>query len=85
LRGPAAPTFTVYVRNELTGHARWEGTFGSQAEAQAHADAKAAQSRKFVTFEVWTGTPRAAHKHVVGTERRGLHGTPVSGQRRRDA
>lgn len=83
LRGPAAPTFTVYVRNELIGTSRYVGTFASQAEAQAYVEAEARQARKFTTFEVWTGTPRAPRKPVAGATARGLHGASVGGRRRR--
>lgn len=72
LRGPG-DTFTVYVRNELLGKSHYTGTFASQAEAQAYAEREAAQSRKFATFEVWTGTPRAPRKPVSPAVR-GLHG-----------
>jgi hypothetical protein len=73
LRGPD-DTFTVYERNELTGHAGYVGTFASQADAQAYVDRRVTQSRKFATFEVWTGTPRAPRK-PVGPQARGLHGS----------
>lgn len=74
LGNPAAPTFTVYERNEMTGHANYVGTFASQADAQAYVDRQVARSRKFATFEVWTGTPKAPRKPVPGTTARGLHG-----------
>jgi hypothetical protein len=75
LGNPAAPTFTVYERNEMTGHANYVGTFASQADAQAYVDRQVARSRKFATFEVWTGTPKAPRKPVPGTMARGLHGS----------
>lgn len=81
LRGPN-DTFTVYKRNETTGHASYVGTFTSQVDAQAYVDQQIAQSRKFVTFEVWTGTPRAPRK-PVGPQARGLHG--VTDPRRGEA
>lgn len=74
LGNPTTPTFTVYERNEMTGHANYVGTFASQADAQAYVDRQVARSRKFATFEVWTGTPRAPRKPVPGTTARGLHG-----------
>lgn len=74
LGNPAAPTFTVLVGNELIGTSRYIGTFASQAEAQAYVDAETTRSRKFTTFEVWTGTPRAPRKPVAGAKARGLHG-----------
>lgn len=82
LRGPN-DTFTVYKRNETTGHASYVGTFTSQVDAQAYVDQQAAQSRKFVTFEVWTGTPRAPRK-PVGPQVRGLHGSRRAPDRLRD-
>lgn len=75
LGNPAASTFTVYERNEMTGHAKYVGTFASQADAQAYVDRQVTRSRKFATFEVWTGTPRAPRKPVPGTAARGLHGS----------
>lgn len=83
LGNPAAPTFTVYERNEMTGHANYVGTFASQADAQAYVDRQVARSRKFATFEVWTGTPKAPRKPVPGTTARGLHG--VTDPRRGEA
>lgn len=75
LGNPTAPTFTVYERNEMTGHANYVGTFASQADAQAYVDRQVARSRKFATFEVWTGTPKAPRKPVPGATARGLHGS----------
>jgi hypothetical protein len=81
LGNPAALTFTVLIGNELTGTSRYVGTFASQAEAQAYVDAETTRSRKFTTFEVWTGTPRAPRKPVAGATARGLHG--ITDPRRR--
>lgn len=52
-------TWTVYEANgvapSLSGY---RGTFETLEAAQDYAIRQAARSRKFMTFEVWTGTPR---------------------------
>lgn len=63
-------TFTVYKQNRMLGTAGYEGTFETQEEAQAHADLRAARSRKFASYQVWTGTPQKPGK-PVGLE---IHG-----------
>jgi len=65
--------FTTLQRNEMLGRSHFVGTFDDQITAQAYADAEAARARKFATWEVWTGTPKAPGKPVLGTLVRGKH------------
>lgn len=50
--------YTVLVRNSALGTSRFVGTFDDKIAAEAYAVEEAARSRKFASFEVWTGTPR---------------------------
>lgn len=55
----ALPTkYTVNVINNLLGKAHFVGTFDDKVAAETYAVSEAARTRKFVTYEVWTGTPR---------------------------
>jgi hypothetical protein len=55
----AAPTtFTVNVINGMLGKAHFVGTFDDKNAAETYAVSEAARTRKFVSYEVWTGTPR---------------------------
>jgi hypothetical protein len=55
----AAPTkYTVNVVNSMLGKSRFVGTFDDKIAAETYAMSEAARSRKFVSYEVWTGTPR---------------------------
>ncbi len=65
--------FTTLQRNEALGSSRFVGAFDDRVTAQAYADAEASRSRKFATWEVWTGTPRAPGRPVLGTLVRGRH------------
>ena len=55
----ASPTkYTVNVVNSMLGTSRFVGTFDDKIAAETYAVGEAARARKFVTYEVWTGTPR---------------------------
>lgn len=55
----ALPTkYTVNVINNMLGKAHFVGTFDDRIAAETYAVSEAARSRKFVTYEVWTGSPR---------------------------
>ena len=64
--------YTVLVNNAMLGTSRYVGTFDDKIAAEAYALEEAARSRKFASFEVWTGTPkqpgRATDFHVQGTK-----------------
>lgn len=51
--------YTVYTRNALTGSGHFTGTFETMEQAEGYAKLQATRSRKFCTFEVWTGTPKS--------------------------
>lgn len=57
-------SFTVYVRNSMLGSAKYVGTFDSKEEAEDYAKKEASRSRKFASFQVWTGTPKKPGKEV---------------------
>ena len=63
--------YTVLVSNSMLGTSRYVGTFEDKIAAEAYALEEAARSRKFASFEVWTGTPkqpgRATNFLVKGT------------------
>jgi len=50
--------YTVLVSNSMLGTSRYVGTFDDKIAAEAYALEEAARSRKFASFEVWSGTPR---------------------------
>lgn len=50
--------YTVNVVNHMLGKAHFVGAFADKIAAETYAVAEAARSRKFVTYEVWTGTAR---------------------------
>lgn len=55
----ASPTkYTVNVINSMLGKAHFVGTFDDKIAAETYALSEAARTRKFVSYEVWTGTPR---------------------------
>lgn len=62
--------YTVLISNGMLGTSRYVGTFDDKIAAEAYALEEAARSRKFASFEVWTGTPtrpgRATNFHVQG-------------------
>jgi hypothetical protein len=64
--------YTVLVRNGALGTSNYVGTFDDKIAAEAYALEEAARSRKFASFEVWTGTPRqpgrATNFFVQGTK-----------------
>lgn len=66
------PSYTVLVGNSVLGTSRYVGTFDDKIAAEAYALEEAARSRKFASFEVWTGTPkqpgRATDFHIQGTK-----------------
>ena len=41
----------------MLGKARFVGTFDEKVAAETYAVSEAARTRKFVSYEVWTGTP----------------------------
>lgn len=51
-------TYTVNVTNSARGTMRLVGTFDDEVAAETYAVEQAALSRTFVSYEVWTGTPR---------------------------
>ena len=56
--------FTVLKSNELIGTSKFVGPFDDQISAQAFANAEAEHSRKFATWQVWTGTVKSPGKPV---------------------
>lgn len=64
--------YTVLVTNSMLGTSRYVGTFDDKIAAEVYAMEEAARSRKFASFEVWTGTPkqpsRATDFIVQGTK-----------------
>jgi hypothetical protein len=50
--------WTVRIINSLLGSARFVGPFKSEEAANMYASGESLRSRKFVAFEVWTGTPQ---------------------------
>ena len=55
----AMPTkYTVNVVNSMLGKSHFVGTFDDKIAAETYAMSEAARTRKFVSYEVWTGTPR---------------------------
>lgn len=63
---PREPRWTVYEKNGIAPSlSGWRGTFETLEEAQDYAILQAARSRKFMVFEVWTGT---AHKPLSRTQ-----------------
>ncbi len=50
--------FTVLVGNELLGTQRYVGDFDTPGDAQDYAAREAGRTRRFVTYELWTGTAR---------------------------
>jgi hypothetical protein len=50
--------YTVLVRNGALGTSRYVGTFDDRIAAETYAASEAARTRKFVSYEVWTGSPR---------------------------
>ena len=66
------PSYTVLVTNSMLGTSRYVGTFDDKIAAEVYAMEEAARSRKFASFEVWTGTPnkpgKATNFLVQGTK-----------------
>jgi hypothetical protein len=60
----AASSFTVLVKNAALGTSKYVGTFGTQEEAEGYATKEISRSRKFASFEVWTGTPKKPGRFV---------------------
>jgi hypothetical protein len=54
--------YTVLVRNGALGTSRYVGTFDDQIAAETYAASEAARTRKFVSYEVWSGTPKNPRK-----------------------
>jgi len=50
--------YTVHVANSMLGTSRFVGTFDDKIAAETYAVGEAARTRKFASYEVWTGTPR---------------------------
>lgn len=57
-------SFTLLVVNGMTGKSSYEGTFSSAEEARENAASRAKQMKKFMAFELWTGTPDKPGKFV---------------------
>lgn len=51
-------TFTVKWTNAAEGTHGYRGEFGTKAQAEAYARQKAGLSKKHVTYEVFTGSPK---------------------------
>jgi hypothetical protein len=54
--------YTVLVGNKALGTSRFIGTFDDKIAAETYAMTEAARTRKFVTYEVYTGTPQRPGK-----------------------
>ena len=63
--------YTVSWFNSLTMNSGFRGTYTSIEDAQKYANREADQSRSFVTFEVWEGTPKTASAPVPNTKVQG--------------
>lgn len=68
----SAPKYTVLVSNALLGTSKYIGAFDDKIAAEAYAAAEAARTRKFASYEVWTGTAKQPGKptsfRVLGTK-----------------
>lgn len=54
--------YTVLVSNAVLGTSKYVGTFDDKIAAEAYALAEAARTRKFASYEVWTGTQKQPGK-----------------------
>ncbi len=61
---PPDHQFTVLVRNTALGNSKYVGEFATQSDADAYIKAQVHRTRKFVNYEVWTGTPRKPGRAV---------------------
>jgi hypothetical protein len=50
--------YTVLVNNSLLGTSKYVGTFDDKIAAETYAVTQAASTRKFASYEVWTGTSK---------------------------
>lgn len=57
-------SFTVLVKNSMLGSSKYVGTFENKEDAEEYANKEASRSRKFASFQVWTGTPKKPGKEV---------------------
>jgi hypothetical protein len=64
LRSPAAPGYTVLVKNSVLGSAKYVGSFPTEEDATLFAQGEAARSRKFASYELWTGSAHQPGKFV---------------------
>jgi hypothetical protein len=56
------PRWTMLESNSLLGSSYYRGVFESEAEAVTYASQQASRSRKFASYEVWTGTAQRPGK-----------------------
>lgn len=61
---PPAGKFTVLVKNRMTGNANHVGTFDDEAAAVDYALREIGRARKFVDYELWTGSAQRPGRHV---------------------
>lgn len=52
-------TFTVRKLNGALGTSNYCGVFLTEADAIAYATKESLRSQRFMSYEVWTGTPQA--------------------------
>lgn len=50
--------FTILVKNSAIGTAHYRGTFETFQEAKESVDLQKSRSQKFMSFEIWRGTPK---------------------------
>jgi hypothetical protein len=64
LENQGADRFTVLTGNEITGASRYVGDFQTEDEASDYATREIPRSRRFVTYELWSGTPRHPRRFI---------------------
>lgn len=62
---------TVLEQNSILGTSHYRGEFDDANKAIDYAERQANRSRKFVTFQVWTGTAKRPGK-FTGVEYKGV-------------
>jgi hypothetical protein len=56
--------FTVSVGNEMLGSRRFVGVFDAPGDAEDYAAREIGRTRRFVTYELWTGTAQQPSSFV---------------------
>lgn len=59
-------SFTVLVENTCLGRSHFVGTFETEEEAASYAEDQANRTRKFMQYEVYSGTPRGRNQPTNG-------------------